>query len=374
MTEPLSRWENGSFFQWVQNHPPSSARSPWDKERVMYGSGRDAIRALVNLGRAERGWRRMWVPSYFCQCVVESIAHTGLDALLYTDGPEDTFCDSSDIDARPGDVVLRMNYFGLRTMPQSCRAKSPGVEIIDDHSHDPWSEWAWKSDADWCIASLRKSLPIPDGGVLWSPKAHELPPAIPATPEHEVASLRKFAAMALKDMYLSGHHIEKQTFRELAESGESGIVGERISGMPSWVTELVEQFPVDDWRSIRKANHQTLSRLLVDVPGIRVLQPISSTRTCPFAGIIECDSDLLRDHIRDELARRQVYATILWPMDEPALPGIPSQHLRFSRSMMTIHCDMRYTERDMRTIAGFIRELATNAPSVSTSPSLTIGG
>jgi hypothetical protein len=338
----------------------------------MYGSGRDAIRALINLGRAERGWRRMWAPSYFCQCVIESIISTGLEVVLYSDGPEDTFCNPHEIDARPGDVVLRMNYFGLRTMPQSSRFDRSVVEIIDDHSHDPWSEWAWKSDADWCVASLRKSLPIPDGGVLWSPLGHELPPPLPATPEHELASLKKLGAMVLKGLYLGGHPIEKQTFRELAESGESGIVGDRISGMPVWVAELIAQFPLDDWRSMRKANHQTLSKLLADVPGLRLLQPVSATRTCPFAGIVVCDSEEMRDHIRTELAGRGVYGTILWPMDEPALPGIPPQHIRFSHTMMTIHCDMRYGERDMKTVAGMIRELATGAPAKSAS--IAVGG
>jgi hypothetical protein len=70
-----------------------------------------------------------------------------------------------------------MNYFGLRTPPDLELPE--GVEVLEDHSHDPVSAWAEQSSADFCLASLRKTLPINDGGALWSPVGHRLPPAPP---------------------------------------------------------------------------------------------------------------------------------------------------------------------------------------------------
>jgi hypothetical protein len=40
--------------------------------------------------------------------------------------------------------------------------------LVEDHSHDPFSPWAVGSSADYAFCSLRKTLPVPDGGLLWS--------------------------------------------------------------------------------------------------------------------------------------------------------------------------------------------------------------
>lgn len=60
-----------------------------------------------------------------------------------------------------------MNYFGLRT---SRSNQSLPIPVIEDHSHDLLGRWPLYSDADWCIASIRKTLPTIEGGMVWSPK------------------------------------------------------------------------------------------------------------------------------------------------------------------------------------------------------------
>jgi len=351
------RWEHGSEFHWLSYLPnASSAVVPWSKNGQFCGSGRDAFRILILHGLAARGWKRLWVPSYFCQEVVASLLSTGVEVRTFSDGPVDAAPDFDKIGFEPGDVLLRINFFGLRSVRSTSEPDRKCVEVIEDHTHDPWSDWTFASNADWCMASLRKTLPIPDGGVLWSPAGHPVPPAMPVTPERYDASLEKLVAMVLKRLYLEGHLIEKDTFRRLAISGESHIASGQVSGMPAWTMNLLRTFPVETWRELRGRNHRILSAGLVGVTWVTVLQPQDSLGVCPFSGILVFDSPGRCEFVRQRLIASGVYPAVLWPLDKPVVSGIPKEHVDFSHRMLSIHCDMRYNESDMEHVAALVRK------------------
>ncbi len=349
------RWEQGSEFHWSMSWPNVAARNPWEGTSIFWGSGRDAFRALLNHGQMTRGWRRLWIPAYFCQDVAAAFVSTGIPVAAYSDGPQRPDIDWAGIDFQPGDVILRVNFFGLRTLASAKPLQAAGFEVIDDHTHDPWSDSARNSDADWCIASLRKTLPIPDGGVLWSPIGHVLPTAEAVTTERSLASLEKLAGMLLKSLYLAQHHIGKDVFRRLALSGEEHIASGDISGMPDWTRSLLGIFPVEDWRSCRQVNHQTLRGSLADLDWLQVLSAPTDSH-CPFSGIVLFDTPARRRYVRQNLIEAKVYPAVLWPLDAPVVAGIPPEFVGVSERMLSIHCDMRYGESDMLRVAELIRK------------------
>jgi len=260
------RWEHGSEFHWISDWPTTTLSMPWDGKHLLFGFGRHAFQSLLIFGSATRNWRRLWVPSYFCQEVVASFLSTNLELTLYPDCPGDARPNLDEIKFRPGDVLLLVNFFGLRSKPIKNETYHSDIEVIENHTHDPWSEWARTSNADWCLASLRKTLPLPDGAVLWSPAGHPLPPMAPPTPNHDNAALEKFAAMVLKDLYLNGHPIEKDIFRKLWVSGEQKIATGGVSGMTEWTSSLLRAFPITLWRDLRQRNHQAISARLANLP------------------------------------------------------------------------------------------------------------
>jgi len=201
---------------------------------------------------------------------------------VYPDGPQFAEPLVATPDLQTGDVILRVNFFGLRVLPSAAAIRAQRVEIIDDHTHDPWSDSASHSDADWCIASLRKTLPIPDGGVLWSPTGNALPPLASLTFERRLASLEKLAAMLLKELYLNDQPIEKQVFRQLALSGEAHVASGEISAMSDWTRNLLATFPVHHWRAIRRRNFETVLSVLAALPWLDVLKPFQA-QACPFS-------------------------------------------------------------------------------------------
>jgi hypothetical protein len=350
-------WEHGSEFHLPDSWEQGSARGPWDGRAAFYGSGRDALRALLAHGRETRGWRRLWVPSYFCREVVEAALASGVAVEAYSDNPLEAGPEWGPIAVRRADVVLRVNFLGLRYLGPADEIRRDGVEVIDDHTHDPWSESAFSGVADWCFASLRKTLPLPDGGVLWSPAGHDPMAAAQVTPEHRAASLEKLGAMALKGIYLRGGRIDKEVFRELALAGEARLGGGPVSGMTPWARELMRTFPTEAWRRRRRENYDVLATTLEGLRGATVLKA-RENRSCPFCVGIVLDSAERRKVVRERLIAGRVYPAVLWPMEAPGTPGVRACDVDLSRRMLALHCDMRYDAGDMQRVAALVREAA----------------
>jgi hypothetical protein len=250
--------------------------------------------------------------------------------------------------------MIAVDYFGLRFEP--LQHPESGIEVIEDHTHDPWSPWAYASNADYCIASLRKTLPVPDGAVLWSPSGHALPEPLPITTARRIAAHDKLAAMVLKSAFLQGHPVLKQHFRNLSARGERRIAATRPSGMSEFSTSIIQTLPIDDWRERRRCNHQRLSNDLNHFNNLEILPP-RDNRTVPFSAVLHCDSNALREHLRRGLIARNVYPAVPWPLEELVLEGIPDSDRDLSRRLLSIHCDLRYTPSDMDTVAQIVEEI-----------------
>jgi hypothetical protein len=345
------RWENGSDFQWWGlPEGPRSGEVPWSCGLLLF-SGRDALRLVLAMGAAERGWRRLWVPDYFCQHVLAAMQRPDLEMLMYPDNPLRAAPQLPE--ARAGDVVFVMNYFGLRTRPD-LRVPD-GVEIIEDHSHDPGSAWAQGSRADFCVASLRKTLPISDGGVLWSPLGHRLPPAPPLTEQRRRAGATKLSAMMLKAMYLSGLPVEKDRYRALALKGERALAYPAVCAMTEVSRGIVDSFPLDTWRRARRDNRDVLVEAMGSAKWARVLEPAGDSVVFSFPFVV--DTSQRRERIRARLIEANVFPTVHWPLEQTVLP-VGNEALDISRRLLSIHCDGRYAVADMIRVAEVLKSSA----------------
>jgi hypothetical protein len=79
--------------------------------------------------------------------------------------------------------------------------------------------------------------------------------------------------------------------------------------------------------------------------------------SCPFSGIVVCDTASRAEHIRRGLIARAVYPAVLWPLERPFSPAIPAEDRQLSARLLSIHCDMRYATDDMDRVADLIIEL-----------------
>lgn len=303
----------------------------------------DGRQALIHLYRSQ-GWQRLWVPEYYCYDVIESLRESGLALMFYTDCPiyrDDTQTLKALLQKdqfRSTDAILRVNYFGMRSF--RANGNLPVAAIVEDHTHDLIGDWAIRSDADWCIASLRKTLPIPEGGMLWSPVGLRLPEKPILSEENEKNAAIRWEAMQLKARYLAGEKLDKTAFRAAFIDTESYFDYALVCSLDIKSQEYLSTFNVRTWYMRKYENWKKLCG--IKRHGTKVILPEGSG-SHPFSLLLLFDLQSERDRVRKELIAHNIYPAVLWNIPCPTDGDI----FKFSRGMLSIHCDGRYNDEDI---------------------------
>ncbi len=338
--------EFGSDFHYIESYNSGRAHlTDVFRNATLLADGRQCIVILIRL----YGWRRIWMPDYFCYEVIETIKEqTGIEVILYADNP----LNEGKVENLPfkgGDVLLRMNYFGLRDVR---RNKDIPVPVIEDYSHDPFGHWALYSDADWCISSIRKSLPLPEGGMMWSPKGHKLPEIPQSSEENEKIAAIRWQAMEIKAAYLAGEDVIKDVFRKKYTETEEWFDQAEPTQIDERTKEFIsKQFDLNLWLGVKRKNWSLL-RDLISSERCKVIGPEHESCTM-FSLVLLLDNKMQRDKVRRSLIDNCVYPAILWNVPETA----SEESKIFSERMLSIHCDGRYNEENIKQLAGILNKV-----------------
>lgn len=329
--------EFGSDFHYIAATDFSRKSENKCGEYQLYANGRHAIQHLI----AYKHWKRIWLPAYFCYDVVEAIKRTGIRLMFYPDAPgldDNKILEKLNFGQK--DVLLRMNYFGLRSLRDNSNLS---VEVIEDHSHDLIGKWASKSNADWCIASLRKTIPMAEGGALWSPKQHKLPQSPRQTEENIQLADKRWQAMKLKRDYLKHHTGDKETFRKLYIESENAFEKLPISDLSEDCKVYLAGFDTRSWYQQKNKNWAILSGLQSN--RIQILLP--ENKDCNlFSFVFLLKTKDEREQLRQHLIQNKLYPVVLWKIPELS----KGYGLDISKRMLSIPCDARYSAADMMEI------------------------
>ena len=333
--------EFGSDFHVIDGFKKAFPIDDYYGNAVMLADGRQAIELLI----CENKWSRIWLPEYFCYGVVESIRKTGIEVCFYRDFPENNDKVTDWPKFAKGDVLLRMNYFGHRNFRDESAFPIP---VIEDHSHSPFGPWAMQSNADWCIASLRKTLPIAEGGILWSPKGYEVSAVIEHTTSNKELATMRWVAMDEKSYFLRGGAIEKESFRQKYVVTEEMFDQLPLSQIDDRSRRVLENIDIRAWYNQKQRNWHQMSS--VHFNGFEVLSPEQGCES--FSFVLLCDSKNARDRLRARLIEHRVYPAILWNVPSAATPNVKE----FSERMLSIHCDARYSYEDIEQLKDIIHQ------------------
>ncbi|HET6529141.1 MAG TPA: hypothetical protein VFH03_00790 [Actinoplanes sp.] len=330
--------EVGSEFHW--NPAVLGAGPPLPPGHALFATGCGALIALLRR-LAPRG--RLHLPSYFCMGVAEALS-ADVPLAWYRHLPGERGPRLDTLRAVPGDVVLAQNLFGRehREPWDGWRGDHPGVVVVEDHSHDPFSGWARHSTAPYAVASLRKTLPLPDGGLLWSPDGLVLPQPIGA--ESPGAGL-KLAAMLLKAAWLDGRAVAKDTFRTLQQRGEATLLGS--TGPASAVTRAV--LPLLDVAAVRAADVRNARDLAAALPQETPQWQVVGAG--PFRVQVGCRSEQVRDALLAHLARHRIYAPVHWRQDRGGLWSGDLAAADLAARMLTVPVDHRCGPPEVQRVA-----------------------
>jgi hypothetical protein len=341
-------WEVGSEFHWTG--VPQGPFLTWPEPYRMFASGREALLSIWRILQNDT-INYLFVPDYFCDNVVTWWERHGISIRRYADDPHMASPAWETLTVSRGDAVLAVNYFGVRdgkVWGEWTHANN-GVLLVEDHSHDPLSGWAFDSKADYAFASLRKTFPTPDGAILWSPKDLSLP-AEPFMGDWTGSAL-KLVAMVLKRDYLEGDNKQlKEVFRDFQGKGEAMLEDAHAAAVSPWSRFLLASGCPVVWREQRKENVKTFLNLISSHPSIQPLFTEWPDNNCPFNAVLLFPSKEDRDTYRSRLIGAGVYSSVHWELSCSAPPDV----LALSNQIMTIPVDQRYTEEDMKRIASII--------------------
>ena len=313
--------------------------------------GRQCLMLVI----CQEGWKRLWVPEYFCYEVLNSIVkYTGIQLAFYKDYPGlDCHVFLTQLPFKKGDALLKMNYFGLY---DSFSKESIPIPIVEDHSHDLLSRSALYSNADWCIASLRKTLPLAEGGILWSPRGKTISEEIKLSFANEKLATNRWKAMDMKAEYLSDFKGDlaniklKEAFRQLFAETENALSDLEISALDKRSTDALSRFDINAWYGQKRKNWSLLTKSLDKK--LNYLRPMNDSCT-PFSLILKTQNKVMRENLRIGLIQNAVYPAVLW-----SVPETCSEEVRMmSDCLLSLHCDGRYSEEDMEELACIINNV-----------------
>jgi hypothetical protein len=329
------------MFHWERDFTPPLWSFP--EPAVYYMICRHAIAALC---AAQPNPPVLWLPTFFCPEVAHFCSHVAL-IREYRDDCRWPQPDWHSLQPGPNDLVLAVNYFGVRSFePWRDWLGRRACILIEDHSQDPFSTWALESVASYAVSSLRKTLPVPDGAVLWSPSGLPLPAQPPEGDWR--GSMLKLGAMLYKRHFLEGTVAaeSKSRFREWQLEGERELNEAPLSAISPISEAILARGVPKWWRERRIENARVLLQALegwaVAKPAFREWPEGHAPFDVPFV----FSSQTERDYYQHVLQQHEIFCPVEWICDTPDRAAT-----ELSLRILSIPVDHRYAREDMERIA-----------------------
>jgi len=317
-------------------------------------SGRSACQLLLQHVRPKK--KSVLLPEYTCETVIMPFAHAGYDIHFYEVehdlGIEIGKWRSQYQNTQPG-IVLLHPYFGFDTI--ACvrekyeELKSDGTIVIEDITHSLLSRFPNPIWPDYYVASLRKWLGIPDGGVLID--CSKMVPIIPPL-EHDAFFVdTRTEAFTLKNLFMKGgNKVEKENFLSLFAQADRYL---KHSFEPKIMSQMSFRIMENtDWDFIyrqRRVNYHFLETNFKYFH--HLLYPVFDSLpelTCPLFMPVWIKTN--RYELRSHFIRHHIYPPIHWPVSK-YITNNGSTHVNdIYHHCLSIPCDQRYRQEDLQQV------------------------
>ena len=160
----------GSFFVCEL----STATSSYHPATYSFTSGHSRLRVIVEAVKS----RKIYLPVYVCETILQlyqefsiSYEYCQLDRQLEF---------ALDITLQPAELLLYINYFGLKSHFVVTLSQSYGAQLVVDNTQ---AFFTIPDGSYWAFNSARKFFGVADGAYLYTPR----PVTMPTQRNHEIA-------------------------------------------------------------------------------------------------------------------------------------------------------------------------------------------
>ena len=324
------------------------------KYSQLTSSGRGAIKLLLsNLPQV----KCVLVPEYTCSSVIAPMEESGVTCCFYPvnrDFSVDENALLGLIERYSPQMVYFQSYYGFDTL-RSIKQLYPvfqrmGLLVVEDITHS-WLCDFNTTEADYSLASLRKWLEIPDGGVLMSNK-HSLNFVMSAQESENIVS-EFLKASILKEKYFSTlNSSDKEEFRKHYVNAKNILQHDTtIYAMSSMAKSVLAQTDFDSLVKRRRENASILCQQLksdfVEPCGV-----VFSEGATPLYYPIYVKGN--RNQLQKTLAANDIYCPVHWPMPTQVIQSLTEDGTFIYSHVLSLICDQRYDADDMNAIVQII--------------------
>lgn len=314
---------------------------------VYFDSGRSALKHLASSIR-QKG--HVLLPEFICESVINCFRKNRISFYRLHD---DFSVDVEDLAEKikpETRYVFLMHYFGhvqpIETLHRIRElADKHRCTVIEDTTHSIFSKT--ETIGDYQICSIRKWLPVPGIGVMYSgwrglEKTGEL--RYQASTDNE-----RVCGMILKNLFLEGRLDCNAEYREIFSECENRLDKQEEICFPSDLSRfLVSCVSIGTIRGKRIRNYNCLRSLLQE-QGIVPAIPLEKSE-CPLCLPISIPD---RDAFRRYLMDHRVYCAVHWPFDETRKEERPMGQ-EWAKKLISLPVDQRYGEEEMVYLADVI--------------------
>ena len=305
-------------------------------------SGREALHLLALNLNPDKQQPIVLMPAYCCHSMVDPFEKAGWKVVYYRlniDLTADLDYLVQAIAKESPKAILTMNFYGSASTKETVtcvKLRNLECKVIEDFSHCTFSlADIFNAQVDYYVTSIRKSVGVCDGSVIISKES--LDESFIEEGETEFVSVRKDSQKLKAEYTYSQDKEQKGVF-----------FPELISNTGK------EMLQVLNGSMIRYARQQNMKHIL-DLLGGKV-EGVPGIERClssaPFSLPILVKN---RDEVQKKLAKRGVYAPVLWPICDEAKAICPVS-ARMADEMLSIPIDQRYNYDDIEDIAKIILE------------------
>ena len=313
------------------------------ESNLFLASARSGIMILIDILKPPN----VWMPSYLCPTMLVGIDQKKTTRRFYEVDHDlrisfREWAEQIQVD----DIVVFIDYFGFPLDPDIVHSmKERGAWILEDACQALLSKHVGQH-SDFALFSLRKFIGVPDGGILVSNcdvkfESIDLEPA-PASWWLKMLE----ASIGRREFDRSG---EERRWFDLFREAEDSVPCARYTMSDLSKALLHTNFDYSCIAERRRDNYALLSQELSEM----ALFPTLPDDVVPLGFPIIHPQ---RNCIRERLFRKEIFPPVHWPIHEIVPDEFAESH-RLAETIMTLPCDQRYSEDDMRGMARNLKSI-----------------
>ena len=302
-------------------------REEYHKHAIRLNTGRNCLEYILRV----RGYKKVYVPYYTCEAVMEPINKLGIPYEFYHIDVHFEIRDRFTV--KEGEALLYTNYFGLKQRYVEQLAERIGSHLIVDNTQAFYAKPIPGIDT---FYTCRKFFGVPDGAYLYCDK--ELDEEIEQDYSYDrVAHLVKRIDLSAEDGF--------KDFRRV----DDGLDNQPVRKMSKLTQRMVQSIDYEAAAQRRRANFLILHKALGKENNLELqLEDDAVPMVYPFLVPIK--------GLREKLIENKIFVARYWPNVLDWTINDDIEYL-LAFQMQPLPIDQRYGEKEMKYIINKIQVL-----------------